>query len=285
MEGIDPTLLAREIVSVLARIELARNTEPGHSPTDFSGWFLAGLARQMDMSARQRDFESVWSRWSHGKLESAWTLCGREAIPPSDGALASLPVTWLLDHPESKAACSGLLRRMGAGEEWGPEMVAACFLPDANPAGFDEDWDMWMLERGAMVLEPGTTPPGAILRFRSQLLIFPRDSGIPYGDFGMFPVTPEELVAHVDSPVARRLAGRRAKAVLSSVIGRGTALRETAALFSSALEAAAKGDAEDALGALSAARRMQCEVEAAAAAGETAGVDRDGEAGTIEERN
>ncbi len=271
MADIDAALLAREVVSVLARIELARNTEPGHTPTDFPDWFLAGLARQLDMSARQPDFEFTWSRWSHGRLESALSLCERDSISPSEEALSSQFVAWLLDRPRSKDACAELLRRMGDGEEWRPELIASCFAQDRDLANFDESWDAWMLDRGHVVLEPGMTTPGSVRRFRSQLLINPRDFGIPYCDFENGSITLEQLVALGDSPRVRGMAARRARAILASVVGRDQALRETATLFAGALDAVARGDAAAADTALLAARRRQRMIEAAAAAGKTLG--------------
>lgn len=142
-----------------------------------------GLSRHLLREHRLADFESVRLRWTRATLPGAAHLFREAALAPrADPALASQLTLFLLqDMPRA-----GRLRRLAhltpVGPASDPALVAQAVFGFQNGASLDEHWDRWLLERGVAVIWAGAVSSGAIERFRSQLLLYPGQSGTPLHD-------------------------------------------------------------------------------------------------------
>ncbi|MGI6496115.1 MAG: hypothetical protein ACOX5G_08510 [Kiritimatiellia bacterium] len=261
--------LERELVAALARVELLGQAPRGVTPTEFPPWFLAGLAYLSSSSPRpvQDDFERTWTQWAHGRLPSIAELCSTNGIARDDVAAASQVVGWLFDQRDARGALSRWLRSLARGNPWTPEGLFRDFLGTEDGVLADELWDFWLCRRTRTILEPGTTSPNAIRRFRSVLLTYPSDNGVYLPGFDGIP--PERLLAFAGEPWALEAARRRIRTLHMAALGRDERLRKLASLFIGALESFTRGDLDEARSRLSGARRSQQELEIVAATGLT----------------
>lgn len=244
----DAAQLSGELVAVLARLALYREVTPGTVATEFAPWFLAGLANVAARRNRQSDTEAVLARWSRGRLPPIWELCASNGCAEaSDLAVASHVVAWCLDQPGAKRACAAWMSHLAQGRPWDAALFLHTFAAQDDPLAADEQWDLWLVRRGHMVFEPGTTPPGVVRRFRAQLLIYPGDCGMPLGSLPTESLTLAALLAHRDAPWADAVARSKAAAIRNYAVGRDREFQALAEQYAATLDGLRRGVATDEL--------------------------------------
>ncbi len=244
---LDPEALSGELVAVLARQALYREAPPGGTPTEFAPWFLNGLAHQATRRNRQPEIEAVLARWSRGRLPPLWELCASNGCAAaSDLSVASQLVAWCLDQPGAKRACAAWMAHLANGRPWDATCLVRIFTGQDDLLAADEQWDLWLLRRGHMVFEPGTTSPGVVRRFRAQLLIYPGDCGMPLGLLQSEWLTLAALLGRRHAPWAASVAASKAAAIRNFASGRDHAFQSLADQYAAALDGLRRGvsDAE-----------------------------------------
>lgn len=234
-ESVDaPDMAERLCVAFLGVDALVAGNVPGRgrgpTPTPYPGWFGAGLARLLDVSARQDDAEGVLARWSAGGLPCFEVLAADfSPYASSDAALSAQLVAWFLDTPDRRSRYERLRRSLGQGRSWAPALLEAVAEPGDSPLALDARWDAWLLSRRWTVLSPGTTHPALVARTRDQVRVWPGSPGTP---LGVLPVRramePAELVARRTEPWVAATAAMQAAAMQRLGGGRGGAYRRVA---------------------------------------------------------
>ncbi len=179
-------LLMADVVAAGWRPEMAESKsvlrrEDGGA---FPGWFAAGLARLPERIRRQDDAEAVLDRWSHAALPCLEVLVAQfSPYADTNPALAAQLLAWFLDYPERYQRYSSLKEQLSRGDSWDRALAEAVGGPGTGLADLDSDWDKWLLARRWTVLTPGQTHPALAGRLRSQLVMWPGASGVPFAGF------------------------------------------------------------------------------------------------------
>ena len=237
---------------------------PGPKPLqDPPAWLLAGIARHVGAEHRLEDLDGVHTQWQHGRLPSLAELLSTE--PPAalqHPAMQAVLAAWLLEHPGGTVGA--VLRRLAEGTPWSPELVAETMHAQKSIGGLGEDWDAWQVNAMREVRQVGVTTPGMVRAFRSQLLLYPGDSGLLVAD-SWRGRTFEECLALPATPEVRKALRDKAAAIRAFSAGRDGALQRVAVAYETVFDALAAGEASGKLRAMLAqaeAERRQLEERA-----------------------
>ncbi len=245
----------------------------------YPAWFGMGLARLLDISARQEDAEETIAAWESGTLAPIVEL-----LAPSDGpaeqnaALAAQVVAWLFDS-ESRQERFQALRELASVDGWnaGRALAIASGVDDADAA--QTVWESWLDARKWSVLTPGSSHPAFLRRLRSLLVLrrpetqpsadgegpsadetdtaaIPRDFEptqrlIPasaYGDAGE--IRPETLLDAVGEPWAGHAAMALHARLQRAVAGHGDAALSAAKAYGQFFQAVREGKSREELESL-----------------------------------
>jgi hypothetical protein len=174
-----PDELRFALTAALLRTAVHAAAVPGRAAREPPVWLARGLARQAVRERRGADFEAAYALWSRARLPGVVELWSADsAAALAHPAVAAQHVAWCVARPRRRERWAALCRHLGAGGEWHAAALARIWR-DGDAVALDEDWDLWMAARTKMIFEPGTTPPGALRRFRAQLLLFPWECDMP----------------------------------------------------------------------------------------------------------
>ena len=256
----DPDHVDLDALRVVLAQALAREwqralpADPNHEPSrEPPAWLLAGVARQIGAGHRVEDLDDVHAQWQRGRLPPLAELLSDE--PPAAlqyPALQAVLAVWLLDH--SGEPVVALLRRLADGTPWSPALVAETVHKQGNIAGLSEDWDAWQANAMREIRQVGVTTPGMVRAFRSQLLVYPGDCGLPVAD-AWRGCSFAECLAWPATPEVKSALRNKAVEICAFAAGRDGALQRVAGTYAAFLEALATGEDPDQL------RRMLAQAE------------------------
>jgi len=243
---------------------------PGRAVREPPVWLARGLARHAVRERRGADFEAAYALWSRARLPGVVELWSADsAAAQAHPAVAAQHVAWCAARPRRRARWAALCRHLGTGGAWDAEALARIWR-DGDAVALDEDWDLWMAARAGMIFEPGTTPPGALRRFRARLLLFPWEYDIPISSKWPNGLPLERCLDRGDLAEMRLALSRKASALRMAAAGRDIRFQEMAGVYATALESVARGAvAGEALAVWRRAEDARRLLEARAAAGET----------------
>lgn len=238
------------------------------APAAAPDWFLSGLARHIGNTTRGEDFDLVYAQWSRGRLPPVSELLAAEPRPAlSHPALAAVLAAWILERPGRPVA--ELLRGLAAGNAWSAEHAVRVLRGSDDPAGLNESWDAWLTAGARAVRQLGVTPPAVVALFRSQLLVYPADTGAPVSESWRGRTLTECIDAAPDGSM-RDAARAQAMRIRLFAAGRDATLRRVADAYCAVLDGIAAGVAPEKLRVLLLqAEEMRKDMERRAAAGET----------------
>lgn len=238
------------------------------APASAPDWFLYGLARHIGNTTRGEDFDLVYAQWSRGRLPPVSEWLAAEPRPAlSHPAVAAVLAAWILDRPGKPVA--ELLRGLAAGHPWSGEQAVRALRGGDDPGGLNESWDAWLTAGARAVRQLGVTPPAVVARFRSQLLVYPADTGAPVPQSWRGRTLSECVDAAPDASM-RDAARNRAMRIRLFAAGRDATLRRVADAYGVVLDGIAAGVAPEKLRVLLLqAEEMRKDMERRAAAGET----------------
>ena len=241
------TALAQALMREWMRA-LPSSTAASNSPQDPPAWLLKGLARQIGAEHRLEDLDHVHAQWLHGRLPPVVELL---TIPPPAAlqhpALQAALAGWLLDHPG--APLNALLQRLVNGAAWSPVLVAEVLGALRNIAELNEGWDGWQANVFHEIRQVGVTTPGTTIAFRSQLLLYPGDYGLPMVE-AWRGRTFSECLDWGLTPELNRVLRQKSQEVRLFSAGHDGALQQVAAAYAAFLDAFAKDGASDKVRAL-----------------------------------
>ncbi len=264
-----PDDLRFAFASALLRTAIYAAATPGRPVREPPVWLARGLARYAVRERRGPDFEAAYALWSRARLPGVVELWSADSdVAQAHPAVAAQFVAWCVSRPRRRERWKALCRHLGEGGDWHAEALARIWC-EGDAVAMDEAWDLWMAARAGVIFEPGTTPPGAVRRFRAQLLLFPWECDMPWvcrwpNGLPLAHGLEEGLLLGF-----RPALGRKAAALRMAAAGRDIRFQEMAGGFAAALESMAGGDAVEAATLWARAEDARRLLEASAAAGET----------------
>ncbi len=171
-------------------------------------WLVRGLALESDADARGANFESAWTLWSSSRLPGAALLFADDSPASLWPAVSAEIAAFLGSTVPLGGGWEAMLHRLAARQPWTAEAVAQAWLGDgAGVAELDAAWCSWMVARSSHVFSAGRTPPGAVERFRLELVSWPWRtrgwSALPAKGVPLADLDPERETEEI-----RRMAGR-----------------------------------------------------------------------------
>ncbi len=179
-EAVDAEALRFALTAVIVRTAVYNLSTNPAAAAEPPVWFVRGLARHADRRRRGADFESAYALWSCARLPGAGELwrAGEGAPAAAHPEVAAQLAAFCGSCEPRRERWRAWCRHLGNGGAWEPAALARIWTDDADLASLDAAWDAWMLARTRRIFDPGTTPPGAVRRFRALLLLYPWECAI-----------------------------------------------------------------------------------------------------------
>lgn len=164
------------LTAAMVRTAVHNSTPPGSAmpPTEPPVWFVRGIARHCERGWRGDDFEAAYDLWSCARLPGAgelWRKDGEHTAPHPE--VAAQMAAWCADHADRRERWRAWCRHLGSGGAWEAGAMARIWTDSDDLATLDALWDAWMAARTHRVFDAGSTPAGAVRRFRALLLLYP----------------------------------------------------------------------------------------------------------------
>ena len=253
---LDSREFATTVVHALLVLKAAYAAPEGKDVSIPPEWFAAGLARLMDPSVRQADYDAVRETWFRAALPTLPEL----AVPvfsyaEADPAVAAQVAAFWLSFPDPAARFRDLCARLGSGERWTSALFVETSLGAGDLPEGDRAFDAWLWGRDRHILSPGATTPELVARTLVDLQVFPGRDGVP-ADLADRPQPLERLAEPENAAWAPAAAEALRARILRRAAGRGDAFRAAAGEFAAILDDLPRGGrrARHALERLPAAR-------------------------------
>lgn len=236
------------IVATIFQTALYSRAKDVKQVTQPPAWFLRGLALHSDPGGRIRLFESAYSFWSHANLPSFQALFSTNSIALANPPIAAQIAAWCVaDHDELEKRWDTLLDYLARGADWNATLLGFVFRDSDSLPDLDDDFNLWLAGRTNYILDIGATSPTALLRLRSQLLIYPWESDIDY----LLPKFPAKGIpltacfAHADLPEVQAALQEHMQRFHLMAIGRDPLFQALCGQYSLAIQKALKPGHED----------------------------------------
>ena len=148
------------------------STRSAPSRRPYPAWMARGVARLLDVAARQPDAERAIVLLESGALPPLAVLFRPEGSPAEDDpALASQLAAWLLDgSPRGERFRSVRSAFAGRGASFADGLFALA-TGTADPATAEAHWRRWLSARRWAILTPGSSHPAFVRRLRGLLAL------------------------------------------------------------------------------------------------------------------
>lgn len=207
-----------------------RDAEYTGESTQPPKWFVKGLAKRIDFSARQNDTNNILYMWTNGFIPSLEKLAIADSkLVESNDALAASLVGFWLDCDKPKSRMSSLFTKLANGEDWTPALYKETIRKNISFEELDYGFDSWLLAQRFKVLDVGTSTEDLAKRIITHLMftpavgIVPESAGIKW-----VAQKPDELAKFKDEPWAKKLAEKKQRFLIVASAGRNDEFRAAA---------------------------------------------------------